>query len=591
MTKGTKSRLTCYGIAYVFVLLSSLPSSVAAQTEGPRYGGTLRVAYVGDPKSWFTFTDFWSISYVIQIQSFNRLITQDKDWNVIGDLARSWDISDGNRVFTFHLYDNVTFHDGTRFTAHNVEFLYNMLFEMRPEVNGTGEWRDVKALDDYTVRLRFHKPRHIETIETATSAWSCLELPMHIYKGTDYRKNPANWKPIGTGPFKVVEYKEGSYIRMEAFDKYFKGRPYLDKLEFLIISDQTTALMALEKGEIDCIDNKVGVSPSEVAGVQANPKLGVGVERWPGMFRVTFNFREEARQKNPWLSDVRVRRALWHAIDRQTIIDKVLFGITGVEDTVMSKENKYYHNDKTMKYPFDKTKAESLMDEAGYRRGPDGVRFRPQMVLYKSVMSIGEVIRQMWKDVGVELELVPTEDTAFFSMYEAGREGLKDFPFGINKFGGPFPSGIEYWSSGKRPPPVGGNCGFWNNTEYTQLIENGLVEFDPNKRKQIYYRAQEIAAEEVPYIFLWTDSRLSASSKEFTNFESLRPATTRSRYDRIWWTKGTLPTPVTTTTRPPTTTTTQAAAETPTTTYALAGLALVVVIIGGYMLARKRRRM
>jgi peptide/nickel transport system substrate-binding protein len=574
----------------LFVLLNLQPISAVAQTDVPRYGGTLRIAYGQDPKSWLNPVDHWSTGYNIQLQSFNKLITYDKNLNIVGDLAKSWKISDDNKVFTFYLYDNVTFHDGTKFTAQNVEFMYKMIFELRPEMNTTGYWRDVKALDDYTVQIRFHVPRHLNFLDAATGATSGLQLPMHVYKGTDYRKNPANWKPIGTGPFKVVEYKEGSYIRMEAFDKYFKGRPYLDKMEYYFIPDQTTALLALEKGEIDYIDQQLQVAPMELPKVRSNPKLGSDALIYHTTWRVTFNFREEAQQKNPWLKDVRVRRALWHAIDRQTIVDKVLYGLTKPQDTAVTQTSEFYYNGKTMKYPFDKAKAESLLDEAGYRRGPDGVRFRAKLYLYKTGMDIGEVIKQMWRDVGVEVELVPVENTTFFSTYERGPQGLGDIPFCINTMpAGPDPTALESWSSADQFTPHGGNMGYWNNKEYTALLNKGAVEFDPQKRKPIYDRAQEIAAEEVSYIFLWNHYKVSAYSKDFTNFETVRPYSTYARYDRIWWTKGTLPTPVTTTTRPPTTTTTQVAAETPTTTYALVGLALVVVIVAGYMLTKKQK--
>jgi peptide/nickel transport system substrate-binding protein len=593
-----------FSIVIMFLMASPLaPLTFAQANTENRLGGTLRIAYLRDPISFNGILNFWSTTAYFNADMFDRLLTYDKNYNLIGDLAQSWQSTPDGKTWTFHLYQNVTWHDGVKFTSADVKWHYLNLLNntslMRSFLNAAN-LTSIDTPDDYTVIFHFQNVAHADNIFALAQADSYI-LPKHIFEGTDFQNNPANLKPIGTGPFKFVDYVKDDHVTMEANPNYFRGRPYLDKLIWLIIPQQQTSELAFQNSQVDNIHETLGLPFADISSWQQTQGITVDTFQYYTTWRITFNFRPKAVAKFPWLGDVRVRQAMWYAIDRQSIINTVLYGITAPTDTAISNVIAPYYNPNTVKYPYDPDKANQLLDAAGYPKGPDGWRFHTPLVSYQTGGPFAEVIKQYLAKVGIDVDLRLIENTTFFSLYEINPDGFgDDIPMGIQTFGtGPDPSTIFDWIH-SRPGGLGGeNSGWYSNATVDHLLEEAQNSNDFNLRRNDYFQVQDILAKQVPMIFLWNNWKTEVWRNTFAGFrESERPIGWYANHRLVWWTQGTPQ--ATTTVGPPTTEsmatqTTQTTQVTQTPTGGLdmttiASIVVVIVVIAGAAVYLSRRR-
>ncbi|MGA3296220.1 MAG: ABC transporter substrate-binding protein [Candidatus Bathyarchaeia archaeon] len=575
---------------FLIVMISNTPP-IFAQTQ-KLYGGRLRIAYLRDPISFNGVLNFWGATAWVDADLFNRLLKYDKDFNLIGDLAQSWESSPDGKVWTFHLRKNVKWHDGVPFTSADVKFHYMLLLNntsiIKPYLTSPG-LRSIETPDDYTVIFRFDKLVQ-PTDAFAYGQADAFILPKHIYEGTDLKSNPANLKPIGTGPFKMTEYVKDDHITMAANPDYFMGRPYLDTVIWQIIPSQQTAELAFQNNRVDVIHESLGIAFADIASWKTMPNITVDTYQYYTTWRITFNFRPAAQEQFPWLKDVRVRQAIALAIDRDSIVQNVLFGITSVADTAISNVVAWAYNPNTVKYQYDPAKAEALLDQAGYKRGPDGWRFHALMPSYQTGSVFAEVIKQMLGKVGIDVTLQLVDDTSFFSLYESNPEGLGDLvPFCIQSFGtGPDPSAILAWLHSK-PFQGSQNSGFYSNKEVDRLIEEAQSTVDVNVRKPDYYKIQDIVANDVGFVFLWNKYRTEVWKNEFNGFlDTERPAMGFGTHLGVWWTKG-QPLAATVTT-PKITTTTSGTTQLDTTTISAIVVALVIIVGAGVYISKRKKK-
>ena len=406
---------------------SPAPEATAPETVSEPV--TLRVAFPADPKSFNGILSYWTMTSQINVQMFNRLLTYDKDYNLIGDLAESWEASADGKTYTFHLIPNVKWHDGQPFSSQDVKFHFEKVIEFgsSPTAVYFKKLDSIETPDDTTVIFHFSStvsPHIFARLHADT-----FILPKHIYETGDFETNPANLKPIGTGPFKFVEYVQDSHVILEANPEYFKQPPSIDRLVFRIIPDASAALIALEGGEVDVIDEALGIPPSELGRLRNNPDLDV--DTWPyyTVFRLEFNNRPDAIAKHPWLADRNVRLAIAYAIDRDFILQAVLNGVTTSNDTPISNTEKWVYNPDTFKVTYDKAKAEQLLDEAGYPRLANGIRFSFEFPvhIFGGTELAAEAMTQMLREVGIEMKVIPIEITAYVNEYMKGVDGLRDY--------------------------------------------------------------------------------------------------------------------------------------------------------------------
>jgi peptide/nickel transport system substrate-binding protein len=590
-------------LAMMLITVMMLGAALPAYAQGqPQYGGTLRVLYVQDPTTLNGLIKYWTFTRYINMLVLNKLLKYDKDFKVVGDLAESWSHSDDSKVWTFKLRNNVYWHDGVKFTSADVKFHYDQIMIFKPYLyillSGYG-LKSIETPDDYTVVFRFDKFASELAFGLAGNGAGDGILPKHIFEVGNMTTNPHNWMMIGTGPYKVDEYQRDKDIILSANDKYFGGKPYIDKIIFTFQRDSSAALLALEAGDVDMVHERPGVPLPEVERVNKIPGLTAGGYPFHVTWRLTVNWRDAAAAKYPWIGDIRVRQAISMAIDRDTIVQKVLGGFSMPSYGPVSPLSKAYYCDECLtKNAFDLAKANALFDQAGYKRGSDGVRFRFPLIGYQSAMDSGifQSIQQQLRQVGIEVEMKPIEDTVFFSTYEIGpgaKDGLADYPLALNTMiGGPEPDNMNWLVT---TPPAGENSGFYpgRNGTVSQLWEKIKATNDKTIRKQAIDEIQRIVTEDVGFIFLWHESNVFAWNSRLQNvLESMRPVGYQSPtgLSTVWWAPEATATTSAATSSAATTTPTGPAAGPDMPTIVAAIAVIAVVVIGAAVAMRRKKK-
>ena len=578
------------------ILLMSIGMITPAYSQmQPQSGGTLRVLYIQDPTTLNGLIKYWTFTRYINMLVLNKLLKYDKDYNIIGDLADSWTHSDDSKVWTFKLKNNVLWQDGVKFTSADVKWYYQQIMIYKPYTYILLAGSDLKSIDtpdDYTVVFTFNQFASVLTFGLAGNGAGDGIIPKHIFDGTNMTTNPHNWMMIGTGPYTVQEYQRDKDIILTANSNYFGGKPYLDKIIFTFQRAAAAALLALEAGDVDMVHERPGMPAPELNRVNAIPGLTAGGYPYNVVWRLTVNWRDQAAAKYPWIRDIRVRQAISMSIDRDTIVQKVLAYSMPSYGPVSPLSKNYYCDSCLTKNSFDLAKANALLDDAGYKKGSDGVRFRFPLIGYQSAMDKGifQAVQQQLRQVGIEIEMKPIDDTVFFSTYEVGpgaKDGLADYPLALNTMiGGPEPDNMNWFAI---PPPVGENSGFYpgRNGTVTQLWNTLSSTNDVTIRKQSIDEIQRIITQDVGFIFLWHESYVFAWNSKLQNvLESMKPVGYQSPtgLSTIWW--GTAATSSATAAA----TTTGAASAGPDMTTVAAIAVLAIVVIGAAIAIQRRKK-
>ncbi|HMK82748.1 MAG TPA: ABC transporter substrate-binding protein [Candidatus Bathyarchaeia archaeon] len=600
-----KRRIFC---VLLFFLAVGMLHPVSAQGT-KLWGGTMRVAFYQDPININGILKTWNPVTYIHGLTLNRLVTMREGYVMKGDLAKSWSFSDDKKSITFNLRNDVWWSDGVKFTSADVKWHYLMLMNgssvARPGMVG---FVGADTPDDYTVTFRFNMTKnHFNLLLPfglyANGADQAI-MPKHSFRwGTtfNFTDNPANvYMPV-TGPFRIADYLSGqsmtfvrnplygvkSYVDPTQGDVHHP--PYLDKLIYQFITSTTASMSALESGQIDMVqEGQNAVPPTDIPRVSKLPGITLAGTPYFTTYRITFNFRPETVQKYPWIRDQRVRSAFSYAIDRSSIIKNVLGNVTEPVYGPIAPLMKDWYNPNITKYEFNPSKANALLDEAGYKKDSSGVRFTTPWAIYASAVVMAEAMKSMLADVGIVVQLVPIDDTTFYAKYETGPQGLAEYPIALQTFGaGPLPNNIDGWTSNTRFSPGGQNDGFYNSTQVTRLEQLAGQTDDLSKIRDYYNQVQEIIAKEQPYVFLWEFWKINVWRSEFQGIkESSTPAPAWYGHNMVeaWWTKGT-PGPALTTQ-----TTTQAAATTGPDlgTIAAIGIVILVVLVGAVFMVRKK---
>ncbi|GAB4262126.1 MAG: peptide-binding protein [Deferrisomatales bacterium] len=495
------------------------PAPAAAKAtaeEGPAYGDTLVEASIGDASSLLSMlsTD-WPSHYVAD-RIFNGLVRYDGRQNLVGDLAESWEVSPDGLTITFHLRRGVRFHDGAPCTARDVEFTYRTLVDPRTLTAYRGDFEPVEAVsavDDVTVRVRYREP-----FAPALASWAVHILPRHLLEGRDVNTSELARRPVGPGPFRFVEWSTGQRIVLERNADYFDTDrstgmrlPYLGRYVFRVIPDQAVQFNELLAGTIDVMNLK----PLQWARHSRQPRFESRYNRFRYLSNaytyLGYNLRNELFQ------DVRVRRALTHAIDKDEIVAGVLGGL-GVPATGPYKPDSWVYHDRVRRYPFDPRRARALLEEAGWvDRDGDGVRDREGRAFRFTLLTnqgndqrlkAAEIIQQRFRAVGVAMEIRVLEWAAFVN--EFVRPGQFDAVL-LGWTIPPDPDLYDVWHSSKI-----GNGGLnhtaYANPELDRIVVEARRTLDRERRKALYARAQEILAEDQPYTFLYVPHALVAVS-------------------------------------------------------------------------------
>jgi peptide/nickel transport system substrate-binding protein len=469
--------------------LSPLAARVVRAAEPRRLIGVIEE----DPPYFNSAASSAISSFVAASPCYSALTRMDVEGKITGDLAKSFETSPDGLTYTFHLHTGIEWHDGRPFSADDVAFSLGQInSKLHPYRGAMSAIDKVEAPDKETVVLRLKHPQ-VSLIYSLGNFAGAI-LPRHIWEGKDVARDPHNRQPIGTGPFKLVEYVAGDHILYKKNDKYFlPGKPAFDELMFRIIPDPGSRIAALQKGEVDMIYSSAVPAP-EVPRIKRfkNIQLRFGKIQTAG-YQAYINVR------NPPFSDRRVRQALAHAIDRGFIRTTVFPGLS--ENMVGPvPPTSPLHNKALVDYPLDPAKANALLDEAGFAKKADGTRFELRF-LYAAqdlpAAKISDIMSRNLAGVGIKVVPRPLDRGAWINASFTN----PDFDMTAASFSlGPDPDiGIErFYNSSNIVNLVGANNSAYVNKDLDKLFDEQRVQMDFAKRKAIYDKIQEIVWNDIP---------------------------------------------------------------------------------------------
>ena len=496
---------------------------------GPAYGDIIVEGSIGDASNLIPLLSTDSTSHGISAMVFNGLVKYDRDMNVIGDLAESWDISEDGLVITFHLRKGVKWHDGEPFTADDVLYTYQVTVDPKTPTAYAGDFLKVKKAEiiaPYTFRVTYDKP-----FAPALTSWGSAILPKHLLAGKDIAKSPLARHPVGTGPYIFKEWLTGQKIVLISNHDYFEGRPYIDGYIMRIIPDMATMFLELRAKGID----QMNLTPLQHTRQTETDLFRENFNKYRylsfGYTYLGYNL------ESPLFQDRRVRQAITCAINKEEIIDGVLLGL-GKVATGPFKPGTWPYNPDVKRYTYDPEKAKALLRQAGWEdTNGDGILDREGTPFSFEIITnqgnemrakCAEIIQRRLANIGIEVKIRIIEWAAFINEFI----NKKDFDATILGWSITLdPDPYDVWHSSKTKP---GELNFisFKNSAIDELLEKGRSTFDQAERKKCYYRMQEILAEEQPYTFLYVPDALPIISSRFRGIE---PAPIGIGYNFIEW--------------------------------------------------------
>ncbi|HDH10812.1 MAG TPA: peptide-binding protein [Nitrospirae bacterium] len=511
---------------------------MAAETSGmasgaleqPAYGDAIVAALSGNPSVLIPMLAGDSASHDVAGLIFNGLVKYDTDLSVTGDLAESWEISPDGLVITFHLKKGIKWTDGVEFTADDVMFGYKTIIDEKTATPYKGDYLQVKkaeVLDRYTFRVAYDKP-----FAPALTTWgSLVVLPKHLLEGKDITKSKFARNPVGMGPYKLKKWAAGQEVVLDSNRDYFEGRPFIDRYIYRIIPDPATQFIELRAGGLD----RMGLTPIQYKKQTDNEFFRKNFRKFrypvPSYTYMGFNLR------HPWFKDKRVRQAIAYAIDKEEIVDVVLFGL-GRPATGPYVPGTWYYNPDVRQYEYDINKAQRLLKEAGWSDtdnngilDKDGKPFE-----FTILTNMGNNLRKntatiiQWRlrKIGINVRIRLLEWSAFINEFIDKRRFemvILGWSLGFE------PDQYDIWHSSKTGEKEF-NFVSYSNPDVDELLEKGRRTFDIEKRKKAYYRIQEILADELPYIFLYVPD---ATPVVHSRFKGIKPTTIGIGYNLHEW--------------------------------------------------------
>lgn len=521
-------------IGQLVVLISSCgngdtTTGVSGKDTGPAYGDTIINGSIGDASSLLPIIASDAASFDIADMVYDGLVKYDKDYNIVGALAESWEISEDNLTITFHLRDDVTWHDGAPFTSEDVMFTYELLVDENTPTAYAGDYllvKEASAPDPYTFIVTYDEP-----FAPALISWGFWVLPKHLLEGVEITESELIRNPVGTGSYKFAEWKTGDKIVLESNHDYFEGRPYIDRFVYRIIPDTATMFLELKAGGVDWM----GLDPIQYKRQTNDDKFKRNFNKYKylanGYAYLGFNL------KDPRFSDKRVRKAISYAIDKEEIIKVALLGL-GEPATGPYKPGTWQYNPDVERYDYDPEKSKGLLETAGWVDSDgdgildkDGVPFVFTIVTNQGNdlrSKTAEIIQQRLKDIGIVVKIRIIEWAAFLSEYVKPKK-FEAIILGWNILQDP--DLYDVWHSSKIGPDELNHV-YFENDEVDSLLEEGRKVFDTEERKKYYFRIQEILADEAPYVFLYVPYALPVVSSRFHGIE---PAPAGISYNFIEW--------------------------------------------------------
>ncbi|MGQ9677337.1 MAG: peptide ABC transporter substrate-binding protein [Chloroflexota bacterium] len=492
------------------------PSVAQPTANEPRKGGQITVGISQEPQGMNPILSFIEVGRGIHYALFDSPWRMSDKGELIPNLATeiptvaNGGISNDGLEYTLKLRKGVKWHDGQPFTSKDVKFTWETIMNPNLKIftrSGYDQVEKVETPDDYTVKFKLKAPYAPFVNITLQDMYI---VPEHVLsKVADINTADFNTKaPIGTGPFKFKEWVAGSHITVEANRDYHGPGPYVDRIIYKIVPDTLMLYTQFKTGEIDIIGLQ-GIPVDQFADAKKLPDRVVQAIETSSFESITLNVSK------PWFQDKRVRQALFYGMDLKPILEKVYLGVNPPIETYVPLASPYY-NKNLPKHEYNPDKAKQLLDEAGWKLGPDGIRVKDGVRLsFDNSTTAGDNVReqaqqllqQQWKQIGVEMKInnmpaaVVWGDFLRLSKFDSLMIGLAVQPD---------PDWLFRLHSKMIPAEGGSGRNFWyyKNPEVDKLFEDGVKEVDAAKRKDIYDKVQQIIRDELPFLPMFQKARL-----------------------------------------------------------------------------------
>lgn len=476
------------------VATGSATTAASASGKKPKRGGTFVTVGHQDVSSLSPDDAGPTVWYVLIYNIHEGLLKVDQNYKLVPVLAESYQISPDGKVWTFKLRKGVTWHDGQPFTSADVKYYYDYLRDPKNAAISQPNFKDVatvEAPDDLTIIVTLSR---VYVPFGALSATIGI-VPKHVHAKIgekEYKK-----APVGTGPYKFMEQKLGDHVTLQAYDNYWGGRPWIDFWRENIVPETSVRAIALQTGKAD--SSTWPLAPEDTLKFIADPKFqtyrapGVAVNHFP------------LNLDRPFFKDKRVRQAMLFALDRDAMVKDLLKGLAIKATANISPALEFYYEPNVKLYPRDVNQAKSLLKEAGWTPGADGILVNAQGQKFSVVCTVfsgdslrkseAEVAQSNLKEVGIDMQLRELETSAALAAERQGNYdiGLFNWTYG----GGSGDPDAQALYAGNT-----NNWSRWNDPTAQKLLNQGASETDPEKRKKTYSDLQKLVAEEVPFLYI-----------------------------------------------------------------------------------------
>lgn len=495
---GSMSRRRWWSVAVAIALAAGVLTAgapVGAQLPRDR----LAFALSGGPDTLDPHGTAATLAFMVMKSLYDTLIEPDDEGKLVPALAESWTVSPDGLTWTFKVRSGVRFHHGKTLDAGDVKATLERILDpatRSPRRLQIGPIRSVEPVDAQTVRIVLTE-RFAPLLAALAEGWGAI-LPADLIA----RKHDFGTRPVGTGPFTLAELQRDSFVRLQRFDGYWiRGQPRLREVLIRFVPERAVKVAGLLSGEFDVVD---AVDPDDLPRVRANPDVRIITQVTSLVNVVAIN-----NSRGP-LRDVRVRRALWHALDRRQVL-RTAYGPESVPSAVFMDVTSPFWVDVGDPYPFDLDRARRLLSEAGYGSGLTLDLALPQP--FPAHIEAGQLVQAMLARVGITARTRVVEFGFWLSRIFGG--GEYDLTI-IGHTGKLDPEGrLTGWGDPAR------NYIKYENQKVADLIHAGRITASPELRRRIYAEALKMMTEDAMFVILGTPVRYVGTHRNVRDFRQL----------------------------------------------------------------------
>ncbi len=509
---------TALGSLLAAILAAAVVLGSTTSAEAQKRGGTLTIVRPTDPVSLDPQLETTAPGAWVYFNMLEPLLTMDDRMQIRPALAAGYEVLSPTKV-RLKLRPGVKFHDGTPLNAAAVKFTFDRALRGNPPARWAslaGSLSGAEVVDDLTVDVTTREP-YGPILRTLAMYCTGIVSPTAVQKmGEGFSR-----APVGTGPFKFVEWKTNTHVILERNPDYWGDKAPLDRVIFKVVPEEGARMIALQTGDADMV---LLPAPAQLPALSRDPKYAIH-EVVGG--RVVFAGMNAA---TPPLDDVRVRTALLHAVDRtRGVLAPSVFGFKDMQLDRL--------------YPFDRAKAKALLAQAGWTPGPDGVMQKGGQRLSLSWLAargrypkdgeITEAIQAMFKDVGVEAKVQFLEWATVFTQFRSASFNHQMFTLGWVTSNADADYSLYALFHSKQVPPTGWNTSRYANPKVDALVEQARRSMNQTEREKLYGETQDILAKEMVWIPVYNTKEIVVTRANVKGF-TVHPVEYNLWLGKVW---------------------------------------------------------